>query len=282
MADRVTTTEMPLKTSGDYLYATEVEAIRQAIAEHADELESIFRTLATQLGIPELVLPQNVVAGQQYVTASGIWVARSSFNAQASPAPNAYWRLVAGFTGQSGTTVGSISDASEAGRRMLTAVDAAAQRALVNNPQIAADAYGVGQPAFASTDNPDTGLYQWVIRAILALQSTQLSQQQPAAPTVTGFLPPSGAIGATVTITGSLFSKATAVLFNGTAASFQVINATTIVAVVPVGATTGPVAVTTNAGTGTSAASFTVSASPVTTTPAASGFPYTFDFEFTE
>lgn len=92
-------------------------------------------------------------------------------------------------------------------------------------------------------------------------------------PMVTGFLPASAAEGASVTLTGSGFTKATAVLFNGTPASFQLVNATTLVAVVPVGATTGPVAVTNAAGTGTSTASFTVKATavvtpPVTTTPA--------------
>jgi hypothetical protein len=89
----------------------------------------------------------------------------------------------------------------------------------------------------------------------------------PAAtgPTVTGFLPASAAVGASVTITGTGFTKATAVLFNGTPASFQLINATTLVAVVPVDATTGPVAVTNSAGTGTSAANFTVSATAAPT-----------------
>jgi hypothetical protein len=267
MADRVTTDEMPLKTSGDYLYATEVEAIRQAIGEHANELEALGRQLATQLGIPELVLPQDVQAGQQWLTATGIWTPRGNFTAQASPVSGPNWRMIAGFTGQSGTNVASISDATEAGRRMLKAVDAAAQRALINNPNIAAGAYG-DHPGWDSTDNPTAGLYQWVVRAIVALQKTQVSQQQPASPTVTGFLPDSAAIGATVTITGTLFTKATAVLFTGTTASFQVLNATTIVAVVPVGATTGPVSVTTNAGTGTSAANFTVLA---TATPTPTG-----------
>jgi hypothetical protein len=88
----------------------------------------------------------------------------------------------------------------------------------------------------------------------------------PVTPTVTGFLPGSAAVGASVTITGTLFTKATSVLFNGTPASFQVINATTIVAVVPVGATTGPVSVATATATGTSAADFTVNASATTPT----------------
>jgi hypothetical protein len=86
-------------------------------------------------------------------------------------------------------------------------------------------------------------------------------------PTVTGFLPGSAAEGASVTLTGTGFTKATAVLFNGTPASFQLINATTLVAVVPVGATTGPVAVTNSAGTSTSAANFEVKAAVTPPTP---------------
>lgn len=80
------------------------------------------------------------------------------------------------------------------------------------------------------------------------------------APTVTGFLPETAAIGVAITITGTGFTKATAVLFHGTAASFQVLNATTIIAVVPPKATTGPVSVATAAGTGTSAADFVIDA----------------------
>jgi hypothetical protein len=78
------------------------------------------------------------------------------------------------------------------------------------------------------------------------------------APTVTGFLPGTAVIGASVTVTGTGFTKATAVLFHGTAASFQVLNATTIIAVVPPDATTGPVSVATLAGTGTSTADFVI------------------------
>jgi hypothetical protein len=97
--------------------------------------------------------------------------------------------------------------------------------------------------------------------------SQPATTQPTLGPTLTGFLPPSAAVGASVTLSGTGFTKVTAVLFSSTPASFQVVNATTIVAVVPVGATTGPVAVITAAGTGTSTASFTVSAA--TTTPVA-------------
>lgn len=79
--------------------------------------------------------------------------------------------------------------------------------------------------------------------------------------TLTSFTPLAAAAGATVTITGTSFTGATAVSFGGTAAaSFQVVNATTITAVVGAGAT-GVISVTTpNNGTAVSKAAFTFSA----------------------
>lgn len=97
--------------------------------------------------------------------------------------------------------------------------------------------------------------------------TTPAPSQVATGPTITGFLPDSAAVGASVTLAGTGFTKATLVAFNGTPASFQIVNATTITAVVPVGATTGPVAVTNSAGTGTSTASFTVKGG-ATTQPA--------------
>jgi uncharacterized repeat protein (TIGR03803 family) len=62
-------------------------------------------------------------------------------------------------------------------------------------------------------------------------------------------LPTSGAVGATVLILGDNLTGATAVTFNGTAASFTVVSGTAIRATVPSGATTGYVNVTTPSGT---------------------------------
>ena len=83
------------------------------------------------------------------------------------------------------------------------------------------------------------------------------------APTVTGFTPTSGQPGTSVTVTGTNFVNVQTVTFNGVLApTFTVTNATTLVAVVPPTATTGPIAVMTLAGTGTSAGSFTVIPAP--------------------
>ena len=74
-----------------------------------------------------------------------------------------------------------------------------------------------------------------------------------------GFTPASGAVGAVVTLTGSGFTGAGGVAFNGTGAAFHVDSDTQITAVVPSGAGGGPITVSNAGGSGTSASSFTVS-----------------------
>ncbi len=68
------------------------------------------------------------------------------------------------------------------------------------------------------------------------------------APTLTSLSPTSGQAGASVTLTGTAFTGTTGVSFNGTAATFTVVDATTITTTVPAGATTGNVIVTTPSG----------------------------------
>jgi uncharacterized repeat protein (TIGR03803 family) len=70
--------------------------------------------------------------------------------------------------------------------------------------------------------------------------------------------PTIGRVGAEVIILGSDFGGTTGVTFNGTAAVFTVDSGTEITATVPVGATTGTVAVTTPSGTLYSNVAFTV------------------------
>jgi hypothetical protein len=77
------------------------------------------------------------------------------------------------------------------------------------------------------------------------------------APVITSFTPTSGNVGTVVTLTGTDFTGATQVTFNGTVApTFTVNSATSITVTVPAGATTGRIAVTTPGGTGVSPTSF--------------------------
>ncbi|HET7234992.1 MAG TPA: IPT/TIG domain-containing protein [Actinomycetota bacterium] len=78
------------------------------------------------------------------------------------------------------------------------------------------------------------------------------------APTVTSFSPSSGKVGDAVIVTGTNFTNATGVTFNGVTAAFVVNTSTQISTSVPAGAGTGPIAVTTAGGTGTSATNFVV------------------------
>ena len=78
------------------------------------------------------------------------------------------------------------------------------------------------------------------------------------APTVSSFSPTAAAVGATVTITGTLFTGATAVKFGNVSAPFTFVSSTELTATVPAGAHTGQIAVTTPDGTGTSTAAFKV------------------------
>src|SRR2546426_43320 len=87
----------------------------------------------------------------------------------------------------------------------------------------------------------------------------------PPAPTLTSFTPTSGPVGTSVTISGTNFTGATAVTFNGVSASFSVTSATAIQATVPPGATTGPLSVTTPGGTATNTTNFTVIPAPTIT-----------------
>jgi len=80
-------------------------------------------------------------------------------------------------------------------------------------------------------------------------------------PQITSFSPAMGAVGSTVTISGSAFDYASSVQFNGTevgSSNFQVYSPGSISAKVPVGATTGSITVTTPAGSYTTTNRFVV------------------------
>src|SRR5579862_530351 len=83
-------------------------------------------------------------------------------------------------------------------------------------------------------------------------------------PSISSFTPTHGLPGTNVVITGLNFTNATAVLFNGIPSlSFNVSNNTTIAAIVPTGATTGPITVQSPGGSGTSSANFSFDAADV-------------------
>src|SRR5207302_2558427 len=87
----------------------------------------------------------------------------------------------------------------------------------------------------------------------------------PPPPTIASFTPTSGPPGTAVTVSGTNFTSTTQVGFNGFGpASFTVVSDTTLTAVVPALATTGPIQVITNGGVGNVFSSnvFTVTNSP--------------------
>ena len=78
-------------------------------------------------------------------------------------------------------------------------------------------------------------------------------------PSISSFTPASGPVGTSVKISGHSFTGTTKVTFGGIAAtSYQVINDAEVDALVPSGAVTGKIAVTTAGGTGSSSTNFTV------------------------
>ncbi len=82
-------------------------------------------------------------------------------------------------------------------------------------------------------------------------------------PEITSFFPANGPATTEVTITGSNYLQVSDVAFNGSSASsFIVDSATQIRAIVPLGASTGPVSITNSAGTGNSVDDFTLTLVP--------------------
>jgi YD repeat-containing protein len=90
-----------------------------------------------------------------------------------------------------------------------------------------------------------------------------ISRQSSSQLAIISFTPQSGPAGATVTINGTAFSPTASqdtVQFNGVTASIVSASATRLVVTVPAGATTGPISVSTPAGSVSSSSNFTVTA----------------------
>ena len=122
----------------------------------------------------------------------------------------------------------------------------------------------VGTTARNSTAFSDAGLkptttYHYRVQAFNDTQSSFFSNELAIitvgpAPTVAGFVPMAGPVGTRVTLTGTYFLGATAVRFNGVSTVvFEVVSGTSIEAVVPSGAASGPISVVTPEGMAVSA-----------------------------
>jgi Ca2+-binding RTX toxin-like protein len=127
--------------------------------------------------------------------------------------------------------------------------------------------YTEGRSVPVSNGSFSDAFAQWGVHVYRFVPGTT----PPAAPTVTSFSPASGAVGSTVTLTGTNLSGATAVRLGGVAAAFTVDAPTTITATVPAQGVTGPFSVTTPGGTATSASSFTVVTTPPPPPPPPAG-----------
>ena len=92
-----------------------------------------------------------------------------------------------------------------------------------------------------------------------ATTSKAFKIKPPPKPKIKSFLPLAGGIGTTISVTGSGFTGATALRFNGVPATYLVVSDVLITTQVPSGASNGKIAVVTGAGTATSSKVFTVS-----------------------
>jgi endonuclease G len=116
----------------------------------------------------------------------------------------------------------------------------------------------------ASVIENDTGytFFTALPDAIAAVLRNKVDGQTGPPPAIYNFTPSSGAVGDAIIITGTNFTSATAVAFNGTSAPFVMNSSTQITATVPAYATSGTITVTAPTGTGISSTSFVVSGAP--------------------
>jgi hypothetical protein len=132
--------------------------------------------------------------------------------------------------------------------------------------------------AFSNTGLASGTTYYYRVQALSASGPSSYSNEAFAttstqSPTITGIFPSSGGPGTSVTITGTNLTGATAVRFNATnAPSFTVNSPSQIVAVVPSGATSGRIGVTTPGGSAQSAADFIVLSCSYAVSPLSAAF----------
>lgn len=115
-------------------------------------------------------------------------------------------------------------------------------------------------PSPATTQTQARVLVEAADNYFFAISSVNFTITPPAVgPTISGFTPGGGMPGTVVTVFGSNFTAATAVLFNGLpAVGFTVSSATQLTVTVPAGVTTGPITIATATGPTSSDHAFSV------------------------
>jgi hypothetical protein len=132
-----------------------------------------------------------------------------------------------------------------------------------NNTSVGASGFTVNSSVSISATVP-VGATTGKVSVVAANNTTATSTDDfvvtsGASASITSFAPSCGPVGTSVTINGTNFTGATAVAFNGTAATYTVNSSLKITATVPGGATSGKIAVTgADSVTVSSAANFTV------------------------
>jgi YD repeat-containing protein len=244
----------------------------------------------TSISVP---VPATATTGPVVVTSGGTASSGFTFNVTttvtlsgkitvlggSTPIPGATVKAIQGNTVVATQTTNGLGDYAFASLTVGTyTVEAAATGygtkrknlvSVVSNPttaNLALDAIISGPVSYVydsvgrliATVNPtDTVIYSYDASGNLLSISRQSSTQVA----VLSFTPSSGAVGTSVTINGSGFSATPAqntVQFNGAAATVTSATATRLVVVVPAGATTGQISVTSPGGSDSSDTSFTV------------------------
>lgn len=207
-----------------------------------------FRTIAIAAGtaVTVLVLAVVVVVVGSSGSRSGTLV--SAVDCSNSTANNLRFEPTTGAEGTSvyitGATLADVTDITFNGKSV--------------------DSFSIVSPTEITTAVPggaSSGPITIVSRTTPITSDTCFTTTSPA---IASFSPTSGAAGTVVTITGTNFTGATAVKFNGTPATPTAVTPTSITVTVPPNAATGLVSVVTPVSTGVATGTFSVSSAAIT------------------
>lgn len=192
-------------------------------------------------------VPAGATTGKVTVTTPGGTASSASSFTVTIPAP-----VISGFSPSSGGvgTAVTLSGSNLTGASAVKLNNVAVPFTVISAGSIVA-----GIPAGAAT-----GKFSVTTPGGTAVSAKSFSVgAKRAAPGVSSWTPTSGPVGTLVTVSGSNLGAATSVRIGTTAASFQVLSATSLRLTVPAGAVTARISVTTPGGTATSNKAFTVS-----------------------